>query len=264
MSFVHNNHHHYIRLLDDEGNNYTTSNRLPVDSNATLSGSGQEAVNDSVSVVLASLHPNINVDDTTAQTTLSTINGKVPSLGQSNKLGSVPVTVASDQDALDVSDTTAQNTLSAISGKLPSALGQTDKDNSMSVCLASDQDALSVIDAGQVAELEAMNAKMEALSDKYVNEDAWSAASTGANGKSSSMDCQYASHVSVFGNVNGATDLSIEISNDNSNWYATEETYSLSGSGNFAWLVQHPIGARYVRLNSTNDVTATIVMTAKQ
>jgi hypothetical protein len=71
------------------------SGKLP----ATL---GQDIMNDSLSVTIASNQSAVSVSDSSAQSTLASIDGKTPSLGQAGKSASVPVVIASDQGALAV------------------------------------------------------------------------------------------------------------------------------------------------------------------
>jgi hypothetical protein len=89
--------------------------------------------------------------------------------------------------------------------------------------------------------------------------NAWSAASTGAGGTSTAVDCQYAAHVTVFGNTSGASTITIQFSQDNTNFYDSETT--IAANGNFGKSVT--AGARYVRLKSSADVTATATIAAK-
>ncbi len=63
---------------------------------------GQDVMNDSLSVVIASNQSAVSVSDSSAQSTLASIDGKTPSLGQAGKSASVPVVIASDQGSLAV------------------------------------------------------------------------------------------------------------------------------------------------------------------
>ena len=75
----------------------------------------------------------------------------------------------------------------------------------------------------------------------------WNAATPGAGGKSTALDCQYASYVDIFGDVDGACALSVELSQDNSNWYTSQYLYVAGGAGDFHIAVN--TAARYVRLD---------------
>lgn len=90
--------------------------------------------------------------------------------------------------------------------------------------------------------------------------NAWDAATTGAGGTSSVLDTWSSPFVSAFGNVSGATTITLQFSADNSNFY-DGPTVSPSGAGNF--YLSATVGARYVRLKSSNSVTATATLSAK-
>lgn len=99
---------------------------------------------------------------TTGNTSLSSIDGKLASLGQKNMVGSEPVVIASDQSAIPVSQSGTWNisnvsgtvslptgaatetTLAAASAKLPATLGQKTSANSLAIVVASDQSAIPV------------------------------------------------------------------------------------------------------------------------
>lgn len=89
--------------------------------------------------------------------------------------------------------------------------------------------------------------------------NAWDAASTGVGGTSTAVDCQYVSQVAVFGDTSGASTLTVQLSQDNSNFYDSETT--ISADGDFGTTVS--VGARYVRLHSSADVTATATIAGK-
>jgi hypothetical protein len=79
------------------------------------------------------------------------------------------------------------------------------------------------------------------------------AAATGVNGVSNSIDTLNSPFVSIFGNVNGATTLNLQYSADNVN-FNTAHSLTASGAGDFNFDVI--CGAQYMRLQSTNNVQA--------
>jgi len=86
----------------------------------------------------------------------------------------------------------------------------------------------------------------------------WSAATPGVGGKSTAVDTQYGAHVDIFGNVDGACTLSVEISQDNATWYASQYAYSAAGAEDFH--ISFQSAARYFRLDMDSggvQVTAT-------
>lgn len=87
--------------------------------------------------------------------------------------------------------------------------------------------------------------------------NAWNAAAVAAAGTSAAVDTGSAVHLSVFGNADAATDITLQWSEDNVNFYGTEKI-SLAAAGDF---VMHlTSGAKYLRLSSSAaaNITATI------
>jgi len=91
--------------------------------------------------------------------------------------------------------------------------------------------------------------------------NAWSAADTGAGGTSGPVDTWCAPHVTAFGNASGATTLTLQVSQDGTNWYDSQVTQALAGAGDFC--LNASVGARFVRLKSSNDVNVTATISAK-
>lgn len=89
--------------------------------------------------------------------------------------------------------------------------------------------------------------------------NAWNNATTGANGKSAAIDLEDCNKVTAFGNTSGATTLTLEVSQDRTNWYAHPTT--VAANGNFAQTWE--IASRYARLSSSASVTATATVAAK-
>lgn len=83
----------------------------------------------------------------------------------------------------------------------------------------------------------------------------WDAAGTGANGDSAGFQPN-GCHLSFYGNLSGATTISLWLSDDSTNWYMDINSFVASGSTDMAMHVT--CSAKYVRLRSSNDVTATI------
>jgi hypothetical protein len=89
--------------------------------------------------------------------------------------------------------------------------------------------------------------------------NAWNATATGANGNSASVDTQYTPFITIFGVSNGNTTMSIQVSQDNTNFY-TVGTFAAT-NGDFGTNVT--IGARYVRLQSSTNRTVTATIAGK-
>jgi hypothetical protein len=90
--------------------------------------------------------------------------------------------------------------------------------------------------------------------------NAWSNASTGAGGTSAVLDTYSSPFVSAFGNSSGAATFTLQYSQDGTNFY-DGPTQVLAGSGNFR--IDATCAARFVRLKSSADVTATATLSAK-
>ena len=88
--------------------------------------------------------------------------------------------------------------------------------------------------------------------------NAWNAAAVAANGVSTAVDCQYTPAITAFGNSSGNTTITIQVSQDNSNFYDASSTSLTGGAADFA--ISISAGARYVRLKSSaaRTITATI------
>lgn len=80
---------------------------------------------------------------------------------------------------------------------------------------------------------------------------------------STSVDCQFAPYVSAFGNSSapGGTTITLQFSQDNTNFYNSQVTQVLSGAGDFA--VSATVGARYLRLISSGASTITATIACK-
>lgn len=89
---------------------------------------------------------------TTGNTSLSSIDGKTPTVGQKTMAASSPVVIASDQTAVAISAASlplptgaaTETTLAAASAKLPATLGQKTMTASLAVVVASDQTAVPI------------------------------------------------------------------------------------------------------------------------
>lgn len=92
-----------------------------------------------------------------------------------------------------------------------------------------------------------------------IHGNAWSAAATGVGGTSGTLDTQGAAFVTAFGNTSGSSTLTLQLSQDGTNWY--DSSYTISANGNFG--ATFTIAARHVRLKSGSDVTATATLSAK-
>jgi len=84
----------------------------------------------------------------------------------------------------------------------------------------------------------------------------WSNSLTGVNGVSliANLSNVNQSNLTIFGSVDGATNLVVQFSNDGTNFYDSQYSYVQSASGNWGFnITACPL---YLRLKSTNSVTA--------
>lgn len=92
-----------------------------------------------------------------------------------------------------------------------------------------------------------------------VHGNGWNNAATGAGGVSGALDTLNLPFVSVFGTTSGASSLIVQLSQDGTNYYDSE--FTISANGNFGNHLTS--AARFVRLKSTANVTATATISAK-
>lgn len=90
--------------------------------------------------------------------------------------------------------------------------------------------------------------------------NAWNAAAASAGDTSAAIDTQYMANVTAFGNVDAATDIIIQVSQDGATFYDIQ-TLTLTGASDFAQNLT--VGARYVRLKTSAAATITATIAAK-
>jgi hypothetical protein len=127
-------------------------------------------------------------------------------------------------------------------GSTAPTVGQKTAANSLPTILASDQGALPVNVVGAHA-------------------NAWNAVAVAAAGNSASIDCQYTPHISAFGTSNGNTTISLQVSQNDTDFYTAATVTVGGGGGDFA--LNLTIGARYIRLQSSAARTITASITGK-
>lgn len=94
-----------------------------------------------------------------------------------------------------------------------------------------------------------------------VHGNAWLAAAVGAGAVSPSIDCQYTPFVSIFGNGSAASTITMQVSQDNVNFYNAVTTAVPLLGGDF--YLAATVGARYVRLMSSAAITITATIAGK-
>lgn len=88
----------------------------------------------------------------------------------------------------------------------------------------------------------------------------WNNIAVGAGGFSNAFDSADYPFVAVFGNVSAATNIGIQVSADDANFY-TVSTINLAAAGNFGSFFT--AGAEWIRLQSSAAVTITATAQAK-
>jgi hypothetical protein len=87
----------------------------------------------------------------------------------------------------------------------------------------------------------------------------WAGVATGVGGFSASLDIGNAPFVTVFGSVSGAATVTLQVSADGVTFYDTTSNQAATADVGFS----ATIAAKYVRLKSSANVTATIYIAAK-
>jgi len=78
---------------------------------------------------------------------------------------------------------------------------------------------------------------------------------TGANGYSSAVNINLLSkNITIFGNVDGSTVLTVALSNDNITYYNSQYSVNLSGPNDFGFNLPSTCAFKYIKINSSNDV----------
>lgn len=90
--------------------------------------------------------------------------------------------------------------------------------------------------------------------------NAWNAVAVGVGGTSAEIDVQHAAFISAFGNASAATTITLQYSQDKTNWYDGPNQV-LSAAGDFR--IDATTGARYVRLKSSAAATITGTIAGK-
>lgn len=249
-----------ISILGKNGSNLesiaSTSNALSV--NLAVNNAGTLAVSDStaqstLSSINSALGGSLSVSDSTAQGSLSTIateitsvDNKLPAVGQNNKAASVSVTLASDQGSLAVSDSAAQASLSTIAGdttsldgKIPS-VGQAAMAASVPVVIASNQSNLPVT--------------MGSLSASSNTAFSSQSVSNSTTALSSAIDLNAVREVSIIGDLseNGA-EVEILVSADDSNYFKRTDMSLFSDFNNGNFGKSFKVNARYLKVQYVND-----------
>jgi len=89
----------------------------------------------------------------------------------------------------------------------------------------------------------------------------WDADTIAANDVSPSVDLQYTSAVSLFGQSLAGITLTVQVSQDNTAWY--DSTNSVYAGGGTDFYAAFTTGARYARLKTSDACTITATIAGK-
>jgi len=194
----------------------------------------------------------LNVSDSTSQSTLSTINSTL-------------------SGGLTVSDATAQSSLSAIQSSVAGTLTVSDStaQSSLSNLESSLAGTLLVSDATSQSTLSTISTTLQgtlttSAGVSRTNGNLASASSVTNGDVSSSVDANNFKNVQVFGNLGADGDITIQVSNDNSNWYHDSNSNFYSNYTSYDVAGRFEATARYwrVKYNITGTVTIKYAMVA--
>lgn len=162
-----------VKLTSITGDINITAGDLNVQLSHTGASFDSTRIGDGTTLVGVTVSNEMKVNDSSANTSLTAISGKLPAtLGQKTMANSLAVVIASDQSAVAITSATlaTEATLSSINTKTP-ALGQAAMAASSPVVIASDQSAVPVsaaslplpTGAATEATLSSINTKTPAL-----------------------------------------------------------------------------------------------------
>lgn len=91
--------------------------------------------------------------------------------------------------------------------------------------------------------------------------NAWSAVTAAATETSTTIDLQYVSSVSVFGQSTAGSTLTVQVSQDDIVWYDSNNSVYAGGGTDF--YAAFTTGARYARLKTSDACTITATIAGK-
>lgn len=234
------NNQNYVRLLDENGVVFSTGNPLPCETTITSA----EVTQDTASALNCTVHQSTasNLNCTVVQGTASNLLAQVSNAGT--------FSVQEDGDALTA--------LQSVDAKLPSLDGSSrvpvTVGNASLVVSATDLDIRALVNTDVISAEITQNRPTSAGA-------VWSASSTGVDGNSSTHELK-GTTVTFFGTCSGSTTLTLWLSNDDSTWYKSNHSAVLSGS-NPHFELTAVLGCKYSRLQSSNDVTASVIASSR-
>jgi hypothetical protein len=162
-----------------------------------------------------------------------------------------PIRVDIFNEALTITN----SELTSIDGKL-GELGQNTMEASLSVVLASNHEDIEIraLTNSDVVSAEITSNKPSSSTTL------WNNASSGV-ATASSVHTVSGPHVSIFGTVNGATTLTVWLSDDNTTYYKDINSFIASQSGDVA--VHLTTACKYLHVKSSSDITTTLICSSR-
>ncbi len=176
--------------------------------------------------------------------------------------------IANPDGSLPISSSTALD-MNLLVGGMQIQPGQSPMSQSLSVTLPSDMGTLAVSDSSIIecntgsvtissrpplTNLDVVTCEQNTRPVYGTNNNLWDFANVqvGTNEHSASLDCQYASQITLFGNCGtDQPNLTVQVSQDDVNFHDSYDTV-IPNSGNI--FHQFQTGARYVRVRCDSDV----------
>ena len=191
-------------------------------------------------VVIASDQSAISVAPSEGDVDLVKVGGSAIAIGQAAMTASLPVVISSDQSAISVSPSEGDVDLVKVGGSAI-AIGQGAMAASLPVVLASNQSAVPVSRSVAGSQGNLSNGQ-----------------SVIATNTSTAVDVSAGSSYTIFGSsTDVANEVEIQVSVDNSNYYASGMSIFPDASGNLFSAIQNtPI--KYLRLKYTGTATVTM------
>jgi len=201
---------------------------------------GQAAMTASLPVAIASNQSAISVNPSEGDVDLVKVGGSAIAIGQGAMAASLPVVISSDQSAISVSPSEGDVDLVKVGGSAI-AIGQGAMAASLPVVLASNQSAVPVSRSVAGSQGNLSNGQ-----------------SVIATNTSTAVDVSAGSSYTIFGSsTDVANEVEIQVSVDNSNYYASGMSIFPDASGNLFTAIQNtPI--KYLRLKYTGTATVTM------
>lgn len=206
----------------------------------------------------------LSVNDATAQSSLSLINGKITACDTSNievVASALPsgASTSSNQSTANLSLASIDSSLSNIDSNITNCDTSAVTVSSCALPSGASTSALQTSANSTLSDIDSkLGGTLTTSSGVSRNSGNFAVASSVISGDvSSSVDANSYKNIAVFGNLGNSGDVEIQVSNDNSNWYTSDKqiysnysSYDLYGS--------FQCDARYIRIKYNISGTVTV------